>query len=85
MMRRLQHRQLMVAQEPTHRHLQKTARRHVIAVEDSHQRRRHALQGGVDVSRLGMHVVFANLVANAGLKCKALKLLTPPVVQNIDM
>ena len=42
MVRRLQHGQLAVAQEPAHRHLQKAARGHVVGVEDGHEGRVHA-------------------------------------------
>ena len=85
MVRRLQHGQLGIAQHPAHRHLQKAARGHVVAVEDGHKRRTHAFQRGVDVARLGMFVVAASLVAGSGFEGELLKLLAPAVVQNVDV
>ncbi|SPZ61898.1 Uncharacterised protein [Salmonella enterica subsp. enterica serovar Typhi] len=37
MMRRLHHRQLFLFQEPAHCHLQKRARRYMVAIEDRHK------------------------------------------------
>ena len=85
MVRGLEHRQLGIAQHPANRHLQKTARRYVIAIEDGYERRGHALQRRIDVARLCMEVVGADLIAAAGLERKLLKFFAPAVVENIDV
>ena len=83
--RRLQHGQLGIAHEPADGHLQKAARGHVVAVEDGHERRGHGFERGVDVAGLGVFVVGAGPVADAGLEGELLKLLAAAVVEDVDV
>ena len=57
----------------------------MIAVEDGDEGRVNGLERGVDVSGLGVHVVGAGLVSDAGFKSELLKLLATAVVQDVDM
>ncbi len=85
MMRRLQHCQLRVAQHPAHGHLQKAARRHVVAVEQRDKRRIQLLQRVIDVSCLGIAVVLPRDVSDARLFGERPELLPPAVVEDVDM
>ncbi len=83
--RRLHHRQPGVTQKPAHSHLQEAARGHVIGVEDRDQRRMRGFEGGVDVARLGVLVVGARPVADAGIEGELLKFRAAAVVEDVDV
>jgi hypothetical protein len=82
--RRLQHRQLQVAQEGAHRHLQERARGHVVAVEDRDELAIRARQRRVEVAGLGMQVVAAGEVAHAAGLAELPELLAAAVVEQVD-
>ena len=86
MMRRLQHAQLAVAQKPAHRHLQKAARRHVVANRRWPQRAQSSrLQRAIDVARLGMLVIVARHVPDAGFFRERAELLPLAIIQDVDI
>ena len=80
-MRRLDDGQLPVAQEPADRHLQESAGRHMIRVEDGDQFAVGMLQRVVEVASLGVGVVVARDVAAAGLLGELAELLAAAVVE----
>ena len=84
-MRRLQHGQLVVAQEPAHGELQKTAGGHVVAIEDGHKWRVDALERVVDVARLGILVAVARHVSDACFLSKGTEVFPPAVVEDVDV
>ena len=83
--RSLHHGEPAVTHKPAHGHLKKAARGHVIRVEDRDQRRMDGFEGGVDVARLGVLVVRARAVANAGIAGELLELRPAAVVEEIDV
>src|SRR6202044_3026258 len=79
MVRRLQHGQVAVADEPAHGHLQEAARGHVVAVEDGDVRRGQRLERGVDIAGLGVEIVGTNLVSDASLESEVGKFFAAAV------
>ena len=57
----------------------------MVAVEDGHVGGIQGIQRGVDVARLGVGIVVACLVSNAGFEGKLAELLAASVIQNVDV
>ena len=85
MMRRLQHAEALVAQKPADGDLQKGTCRDVVAVEDGDVRRVQSFEGAIDVAGLGVFVVVAGHVADAGLFGEGAKLGTFAVIKDVDV
>ena len=83
-MGRLQHAELGVAEKPAEGDLQKAASGDVVAVEDGKIGCVEASEGGVDVAGLGVLVVVARLVADAGLFGEEAELFAFAVVEDVD-
>ena len=79
--RRLQQAQFPVAQKPAHRHLQKAARGHVVAIEDGHVRRVRLAERAVDVARFCALVVVARHVTDVGRLGKGAEVLPLAVIE----
>lgn len=84
-MRRLQHAELAVAQEPADGHLQERARRDVVAVEDGDQLALGDRQRVIDVAGLGVLVGRPDQVAATRLLGEALELRPTSVVEDVDL
>ncbi len=84
MVRRLQHRQQLVAQEPAKPNLQERAGRDVIAVEDRQVFAFGDLHRFVDVAGLRVTVVRADRPVDAHLFAERLELRAAAVVENVD-
>ena len=85
MVRRLQHAELAVAQEPADGHLQEGPRRDVVAVEDGDQLALGDRQRVVDVAGLGVLVARPDQVAAACRLGEALEFRPAAVVQDVDL
>ena len=85
MVRSLQHAQLAVAQKPAHGDLQKAARGHVIAIEDRDEGRTKASESGIDITGLGVQVIVARHVADAGFFSEVPELFAATVVEDVDV
>ena len=83
--RRLQHRQLGVAQEPAHADLEEGTGRHVVGIEDGDVVAVGQLQRVVEVASLGVEVVRANDVADPGLGAEVAELLAAAVIEHVDV
>ena len=81
--RRLQHGEFFVAQKPAHAHLQKRARRNVIAIEDGDVLAIGHSQSLIEVAGLGVVVVVARQVTNAQLGAEVAKVVAFAIVQHI--
>ncbi len=82
---RLQHAQFGVAQEPAEGDLQEAAGGDVVTVEDGDIGCVETRKGGVDVAGLGVLVVVARHVANAGLFGESAELFAFAVVEDVDV
>ena len=82
--RRLQHRQLRVFEEPAQAHLQEGARRHVVGVEQGDVFTVGDLQRFVKVTGLGVEVVVAANVVHADLAAEVAEVVAAAVVQHVD-
>ena len=86
MVRRLQHRQLRIFDKPADGHLQESARRHVVAVENRDKFAAAArFQRMVDIARLGVLVRRTHYVIHADAGGEFAKLFAAAVVEQIDI
>ncbi len=84
-MRGLEHAELGIPEEPAERDLHEAARRDVVAVEDADVGRIEAGEGSIDVAGLGVFVIVARHVADAGLFGEGAELGTFAVVEDVDV
>src|SRR5216683_1562724 len=84
-MRRLQHAEFGVAQEPAEGDLQEAAGGDVVAVEDGDVGCIETSEGAVDVAGLGVLVVVARHEADAGLFGESAELFATAVVEDVDV
>ncbi|MNV28161.1 hypothetical protein D3C71_1193430 [compost metagenome] len=84
-MRRLQHDQVGVLEEPAHADLQEGTRGDVVAVKDGDVFGTRDFERRVDVARLGVVVVVADQVAHAQLFAELTELGTAAVVEHIHV
>ncbi|MOA08850.1 hypothetical protein D3C78_1286480 [compost metagenome] len=85
MVRRLQHRQLLVFKEPAHGQLQERTRGDVIAVEDGNKITASMLERMVDIARFGVFMGRPGDVLHPDLCGKGFKLWAVTVVENVDI
>ena len=83
--RRLQHAEVGILEEPADGHLQKAARGDVIGIEDGDVGGAEAFEGVVDVAGLGLGVVAAGDVADAGFDGELAELFAVAVVEDVDV
>ena len=83
--RRLQHHQLRILEEPAHAHLQERAGRHVIGIEDGNVFARGLGQGEVEVAGLGVIVIRPNDVADTGHLAELAELGATAVIEYVDV
>ena len=81
--RRLHQREARVAQEPSHRHLEERADRHVIAVEDGDELRVGNRQCMVQVSGFRVRVVAPGDVSDSRLGRESPERITPAIVEEV--
>ncbi len=84
-MGRLQHAQFGIAKEPAEGDLHEAAGGHVVAIEDADEGGVKAGEGAVDVAGLGVLVVVAGHVADAGLFSEGAELGALPVIKDVDV
>ncbi|MNF80978.1 hypothetical protein D3C84_632320 [compost metagenome] len=82
-MRRLQHCQLRVLEEPADTHLQERARGHVVGVENRHELATGDLQRFIEVACLGVAVVVTNDVVDADLPAELAEVFAAPVIEDM--
>ena len=81
--RRLEHGELAIAQEPADGHLQEAAGGHVVGVEEGDEWSVEALKSAVDIAGLRVDVVVTRHVADAGIFGEFAELFTLAVVEDI--
>ncbi len=83
--RRLQHHQVGVLEEPAHAHLQEGARGDVVAVKDGDVFGMRDLERRIDVARLGVVVVVTHQIAHVELGTEVAKLRPAAVVEHVNV
>lgn len=83
-MRRLQHRQFRVLEEPAHGDLQKRAGRHVVGIKHGDVFAIGGLERFVQVTGLGVVIVFTGQVANTDLLAELAKVFSAAVIKYVD-
>ena len=85
MMRCLNKGNIRILDQPPHCFDQKIRRGHVVTVKNGHKLSVRDSHGVINVSRLGMIVLFTLDVTGTDLLGKLLKKRTAAVIENIDM
>ncbi|MDR6229266.1 hypothetical protein QE444_001623 [Pseudomonas sp. SORGH_AS199] len=81
--RGLQHGQLRVLEEPAQADLQEGTRRHVVGIEDGDVFAVGDLQRRIEIAGLGMLVVLAHQVGDAGGRAEVAEVLATAVVEHV--